>query len=108
MIGRRLRNIRKSRGISQEELAMHLRVNSSAISLYETNKNDPSDKIKVEIARYFDVSLDYLMGLIDDQVPCYDQNRFLLIPEKIGADDKKLLFEFTKFIEHRANISIAH
>lgn len=46
MIGERLKRIRKDKKIKQGELAAVLGVSKSAISLYETDRNDPSDKKK--------------------------------------------------------------
>lgn len=68
--------MRKEKGIRQEELTEILGVKKSTISLYELNKYEPSDSAKVRIARYFDVSLDYLLGAIDTPVPYYQKERF--------------------------------
>ena len=98
MIAERLKQLRKNKGISQRELAEVLGVRKTAVSLYETDKNDPHDPIKVIMAKYFDISLDYLLGVIDTPVRFYDDNNFLELPKDITEDEKELLRKFVDFI----------
>ena len=102
MIGERLKKVRKERGMKQEELAEILGVKKSTISLYESNKYDPSDSAKVKIARCFDVSLDYLLGVIDTPVPYYRKERFLILPNGISETDINLTSDFVEFIHNRS------
>lgn len=67
MIGNRLYLLRKAAGLSQAELGDMLSVSHHTISAYEKEKSDPSDATKVWLARFFGVSVDYLMGLSDDR-----------------------------------------
>lgn len=57
----RLKEIRKSKGISQLKMAMDLNTNQNTISRYETNEREPGIKELIKIADYFNVSLDYLL-----------------------------------------------
>ena len=63
MIGKFLKALREERGLSQVELAKQLDISASAIGMYEVNSREPSDDIKTKIAEYFDVSVDYLLGV---------------------------------------------
>jgi transcriptional regulator with XRE-family HTH domain len=101
MMGERLRELRKSKKITQEELAEVLNIQKSTISLYETGKSDPSDEVKNKIARYFKISLDYLAGIIDEEIGYYDKNSFLKLPAGISAEDKSFLDRLVEFIEHQ-------
>lgn len=98
MLGERLRKLRKEKRISQENLGLILGVKKSAVSLYEKGKNDPSDEIKIEIARYFKVSADYLLGLADEATAYYDKNLYLRLPENVTDEEKLLISEFLNFI----------
>ena len=98
MIACRLRALRKSKGITQNELADILGVRKAAISLYETDQCDPADSIKISIAKYFDVSLDYLVGVIDDEVKYYTEENFVKLPENITAEEKELAKKFIDYI----------
>lgn len=63
--GERLRELRKEAGLGQIVLAEKLGVGKSVISLWELNKCEPTLSNLVAIARFFDVSLDWLAGLED-------------------------------------------
>ena len=64
--GERLRELRKEAGLGQIALAEKLGVGKSVISLWELNKCEPTLSNLVAIARFFDVSLDWLAGLKTD------------------------------------------
>ena len=66
MIGERLLDLRKDAGLTQDELADILKINKHSISSYEREKSEPPDAIKIQIAKYFHVSVDYLVGLTDN------------------------------------------
>lgn len=54
----RLEEIRKQRGINQEELATILEVSRQTISSLENGRYNPSIKLAFKIARYFDMSIE--------------------------------------------------
>ena len=63
MIGNRVRELRKSRGITQAQLARILRVSTKALKNWEQNLSDPSVENLINLAKYFNVSIDYLIGV---------------------------------------------
>ena len=58
----RLRELRKSRHISQLKLAMDLNMTQNTISRYETGEREPGIAELIRLADYFHVSVDYLIG----------------------------------------------
>lgn len=46
-----------------------VQVNKSMISRWERNENDPSLEMAIILAKYYNVSLDYLIGLTDVKTP---------------------------------------
>lgn len=62
----RLKEIRKAKGISQLKLAMALNTSQNTISRYETGEREPGLVELINIADYFDVSIDYLLERTDD------------------------------------------
>ncbi|MBR7070767.1 MAG: helix-turn-helix transcriptional regulator [Clostridia bacterium] len=62
----RLRQLRKSRGISQLKLAIDLSTNQNTISRYETGEREADYKTLIELADYFNVSIDYLLERTDN------------------------------------------
>ena len=62
MLGERIVELRKSKGLSQEELADILSTSRQAVSKWERGESDPDiDRLK-DLAVYFNVSIDYLLG----------------------------------------------
>lgn len=61
--GTRLYELRKERGLSQVALAKAIGVTQKAIDFWEKNINEPKASYIVAIAKFFDVSTDYLLGL---------------------------------------------
>ncbi len=62
MLGERIANLRKEKKVSQEELADVLCTSRQAISKWERGESDPDiDRLK-DLAIYFGVSIDYLLG----------------------------------------------
>lgn len=63
----RLKQLRKERNISQLKLALDLNMNQNTISRYENLDREADYETLINIADYFDVSLDYLLGRSDKQ-----------------------------------------
>ena len=62
----RLREIRKSKGLSQLKLAMELNTNQNTISRYENGEREPGIGELIKIADYFNISVDYLLERTDN------------------------------------------
>lgn len=63
IIAVRIRELMKSSGTTQQELAENTGCSRQAIAQYADGSNAPNIDKLVSIAKYFDVSLDYLVGL---------------------------------------------
>ena len=62
MIGQRIRDLRKQRKMSQTELANILHVSQQTVTAWETGKAEPSSSAVANLADYFGVTTDYLLG----------------------------------------------
>lgn len=60
--GEKLQELRKSRGLTQEELAEALFVSRTAVSKWESGRGYPSIDSLKEISRFFSVSIDDLLS----------------------------------------------
>ncbi len=63
--GERLHALRQEKSIGQVQLAKEINVGKSIISLWEQNKCEPTLSNLASLAKYFNVSIDYLAGLED-------------------------------------------
>lgn len=61
--GNRLRKLRLQRGLKQAQLAEQLGLTKSVVSAYETGLRMPSYEVLVKLARIFNVSTDFLLGV---------------------------------------------
>ena len=78
----KLYELRRSRNITQQRLAVDLGIDQASISSYESGKYLPTVEVLIKIANYFGVSTDYLLELSDVKVPVKtptdDQEAYLL------------------------------
>lgn len=61
--GNKLKLLRLQDNMTQEQLAQKLNLTKSVISAYETGLRLPSYDVLIRIAKIFNVSTDYLLGL---------------------------------------------
>ncbi|MBL8160922.1 MAG: helix-turn-helix transcriptional regulator [Anaerolineae bacterium] len=72
IVGQRLQELRETHGYSRRELAEKIGIADTQVFRYETGQNDASGEMLARLARFFDVSVDYLLGLSDLQKPMLD------------------------------------
>ena len=66
MLNENIKSLRLSYNLSQVELASALGVSKQCISNWENDYIQPSVEMLIKIAKYFNVTTDYLLGLTDD------------------------------------------
>lgn len=59
----RLKDLRAEKGVGQIELAKAINVSKGIISLWENGLREPKLSNLIVLAQYFEVSIDYLVGL---------------------------------------------
>ena len=64
--GDTLSYLRNEKGVGQVELANAIGVSKGCISLWENGLREPTLTCLLSLAKYFDVSLDVLVGLNDN------------------------------------------
>ena len=64
-LGKRLRELRVEKGLTQKQLAEKLNLNSVTYLHYEKSQREPPLSVLADMAKFFDVSTDYLLGLCD-------------------------------------------
>lgn len=71
---KRLRELREDRDLTQSQISKILNMSQTGYSKYETGENDIPTKILIQLAKYYDVSVDYILELTDDTKP-YKNNK---------------------------------
>ena len=106
--GETLKNLRDIKGITQKDLAEYLEVSRATVAGYETKNHQPDYEKLEKIARYFDVSIDYLLTgdtLYEINIRKHPINERLLDAEvlaiynSLSADMKQDALKYLKLLE---------
>ncbi len=111
MIGKIIKDLRKEIGCTQNKLANILGVTQDSISLWENGKRIPDTQYVIAMAKFFDVTADYLLGLNDeyqslqihkvnstlDLTP--DENRLLENYRAMSEKQKALLEQYMQLLK---------
>ncbi len=119
-IGKTIRELRQNRGITQEDFSEALRVSVQTVSRWENGVNAPDLSMLPQLAVYFGVTTDYLLGLernntmaklikttetfelaskqeAEEMVLKFKGEKFPLLKDyKISADGNRVILEVTK------------
>jgi len=62
---RRIRDLREDMDLNQTQVAKMLSMSQTGYSKYETGENDIPTAVLIKLARFYNTSIDYLLGLTD-------------------------------------------
>jgi len=65
MFAQRLKQLRADKAINQIQLAQEMGVTQGTVGKWETGKRVPDTQMLIQLADFFDVTLDYLFGRKD-------------------------------------------
>ena len=68
LFGDRLKELRKERNLTQEDIGNLCGVAKNTVSNWENNANQPSFDIVKKLAQYFGVTIDYLLNFTQNDV----------------------------------------
>ena len=63
VIGQKIKKLRLEKGLNQNEFAAAIHVTQASLSLYENGNKLPSINVLVNVAKYFNVSIDWLCDI---------------------------------------------
>lgn len=91
MIGERIQYLREEKKLTQSELAKLLSISKSSLASYEQNARKPSVDTVILIAKFFNVTSDYILELTNkpinlDTILSKEKNVFIL-PNDIFSSD---------------------
>lgn len=79
--GAKIKDLLGDRDKKQKALAKALNLHESTLSNYITQRTEPPLEVLAQVASYFSVTADYLLGLTDDPAP----------PFPVTAEERELL-----------------
>ena len=65
----RLKELRKSLNLTQSKLSQKLNIPQSSYALYENDKRDIPTPYLISLAKFYDVSVDYILELTEIEDP---------------------------------------
>ena len=65
----RIKDLREDNDITQQTIADYLNIKQNAYSQYETGRRQIPLEALIKLARYYNTSVDYLLGLTDEKKP---------------------------------------
>lgn len=113
--GDKLKLLREKKGINREKIADLLNITYSSIAKYETNERFPDKESLIKLSAYFNVSIDYLLGVTDIQesadnlikkgeVAIKPPSEIEKIYESLPPEEKKQFKDFGEFLRHRSGM----
>lgn len=104
-----MRELRKERGLKQEELAAKINVSQQTISRIEKGENSLPADILVHLTKFFHVSADYILKLSDVRLiseyrieveKVIERNvEFCRIYERLGKKNQELVYRLMEQLE---------
>lgn len=90
LLGLRIKELRKEKGLRQSELATTLHVSQQAVGSWETGRTVPGADTLNVLADYFNVTTDYLLGRPEKQTESRQQTINEAIETAMANDGKEL------------------
>lgn len=92
-ISLRLKEIRKTAKLTQNDIANVLGTTREAYGMYESGKRQISLKVLDDLAQYYNVSIDYLVGRVDSEK---EEMELLETYRKLDSRGKQTILSLAK------------
>lgn len=96
-LGNNIKRLRSRERLTQEELSRQLHVNRATLANWEVGRTDPDHSALCQLADFFEVSVDYLLGRVppsSDGLPRWERP----VPVRGKVERIKSLDEFKEYI----------
>lgn len=90
-LGENIAALRNKQGLSQIQLAKKLNIGTSTLGMWETDKRKPNPEALLQIADYFEVTTDYLLGR--NSTPQWADKRDTTDLKKFLDDDSGMTYD---------------
>ena len=104
MIGNRLLELRKKKGLTQKQVAENLSVSKHTIANYEGERTNPNIEMLKALSLFFNTSVDYLVGVTDVERPLKNDKTIIRLPCMLPPEAIKEIKEFIQLIMIKYNV----
>lgn len=97
-----LKELRKQKGMTQVDLSKALQISASAVAMYETGRREPDFETLKKISKFFNVSVDYLLGNNTQNVRQeITENQTKLVDgyDELNDDGQNMLLSYLSFLK---------
>lgn len=98
MFASRLKELRAESKMTQRQLAVKARLSPGAIALYELGQRSPNIDMIIKLARLFNVSTDYLLGLTELKDPAEVRGRIVMDLEGLTVGSVLKLEQYKDYL----------
>lgn len=91
-LSERLKQLRDEKELMQKEVASYLNISTSAYGFYEQGKRTPTPEILSKLSDLFNVSVDYLLGKTDNNIPFNEINKKDIKDHNAFLEDARAFF----------------
>ena len=103
MIGERLAELRKGKHLTQQQLAEQLSISIHTVKSYEQEKTEPDDATKVKICEFFNVTADFLLGLVRDDSPL-NREYYFPIDKRLPKEAVKEIQKYHEYLVYKYKV----
>ena len=97
-LGDKLKSLRRARFLTQQNVANDLEIGQSTYAQYETNQREPNFESLEKLAKYYGVTVSFLVSNNDET----DEELAKIIAETIGRNRKmRILFDKARFLSDK-------
>ena len=97
IFAQRLKKLRTDRGLSTRALGEEVGTSNATISRYETGKRDPDLILVHKIAKYFNVTIEYLCGEDID----VDKKKLIEMFDELSNESKKDAIKYITYLHEK-------
>ncbi len=101
LVTERISDLRKDIGYKQIDVANYLNIPLRTYGTYERAEIEASDDIKMSLAKLFNVSIDYLVGLTNFPTPLNLSDEYVRVPFSLSEQSKIDLMNYLKLLQIR-------
>lgn len=100
VFGKRLKQLRKENNKTQEEVANQTKITRATLSRYEKGEIEPPITTVMDLASFFNVSLDWLAGNSEIKDPNINSSRLLELYNSLSSENKIQVFTFINYLKY--------
>lgn len=109
MFALRLKELREKNNLSQKAFALKMGISQSTVGMWESGKREPNFNMIEQVANYFNVSVDYLLGRTEEKNTdekddiTFDAFTFAMYDEAqhLTEEDKQALLQMARLLKSK-------